>query len=184
VGLSTEQLAELRKRGKAEPRITIRSPASGVVLEKNVWQERGPWPAMCFIASATLGASGSRRPLRVRCSLRPGRTASDHEPAWASGVTWKGVVQFVYPTVDEKTRAVRARLAFPNAELSFKRDVRRRERAGAAREPPRGARQRLLASGQHRYVFVKRGEGSCRQPKSRSGPWRRLQRSAGRSRRG
>jgi len=32
----------------------------------------------------------------------------------------ESLVQFVYPTVD-KTRAVRARLAFPNAQLSSSR---------------------------------------------------------------
>src|SRR5690349_17657075 len=35
-GLSDPQLAQLRSRGNAEPRMTIHSPASGAVLEKNV----------------------------------------------------------------------------------------------------------------------------------------------------
>ena len=37
---------------------------------------------------------------------------------WASGATWKGLVQFVYPTVDEKTRSVRARLSFRPSRLA------------------------------------------------------------------
>jgi Cu(I)/Ag(I) efflux system membrane fusion protein len=79
---------------------------------------------------------------------------------WASGVTWKGLVQFVYPTVDERTRAVRARLAFPNAQLSFKPgmfvDVSVQVPLGNRLAVPDNA---LLASGEHRYAFVKRGEG-------------------------
>jgi len=79
---------------------------------------------------------------------------------WASGASWKGTVQFVYPTVDEKTRAVRARLAFPNARLSLKPgmfvDVNVEVPLGNRLAVPDNA---LLASGEHRYAFVKRGEG-------------------------
>src|SRR2546426_9674157 len=79
---------------------------------------------------------------------------------WASGATWKGTVQFVYPTVEEKTRAVRARLAFPNAQLSFKPgmfvDVNVQVPLGNLLAVPDNA---LLASGEPRDAFVKRGEG-------------------------
>jgi len=153
-------MADLRKRGKAEPRITIHSPASGVVLEKNVVAGTRPWPETSSTGSATwshLGPGGlfeSDAPY-----LQAGQPATMSLP-WASGVTWKGVVQFVYPTVDEKTRAVRARLAFPNAELSFKPgmfvDVNVQVPLGNRLAVPDNA---LLASGEHRYAFVKRGEG-------------------------
>jgi Cu(I)/Ag(I) efflux system membrane fusion protein len=73
------------------------------------------------------------------------------------------VVQFVYPTVDEKTRAVRARLAFPNAQPSLKPgmfvDVNVQVPLGNRLAVPDNA---LLASGEHRYAFVRRGEGQLR----------------------
>ena len=160
-GLSSEQMADLRKRGKAEPRITIHSPASGVVLEKNVMAGTRAMAGNVLYRIGNLGRIWVLADLFESDApyLQAGQPATMSLP-WASGVTWKGVVQFVYPTVDGKTRAVRARLAFPNAELSFKPgmfvDVNVQVPLGNRLAVPDNA---LLASGEHRYAFVKRGEG-------------------------
>jgi Cu(I)/Ag(I) efflux system membrane fusion protein len=160
-GLSDAQIAELRKRGKAEPRVTIHSPASGAVLEKNVV------PGTRTMAGHVLYRIGNLGRIWVLADLfesdapyvQPGQPATMTLP-WASGATWKGTVQFVYPTVDEKTRSVRARLAFPNTQLALKPgmfvDVNVQVPLGNRLAVPDNA---LLASGEHRYAFVKRGEG-------------------------
>ena len=160
-GLSNEQIAELRKRGKAEPRMTIHSPASGVVLEKNVVAGTRAMAGNVLYRIGNLGRIWVLADLFESDApyVQAGQPATMSLP-WASGVTWKGVVQFVYPTVDEKTRAVRARLAFSNAQLSFKPgmfvDVNVQVPLGNRLAVPDDA---LLASGEHRYAFVKRGEG-------------------------
>ena len=160
-GLSNEQIADLRKRGKAEPRITIHSPASGVVLEKNVVAGTRAMAGSVLYRIGNLGRIWVLADLFESDApyVQAGQPATMSLP-WASGVTWKGTVQFVYPTVDEKTRAVRARLAFPNAQLSFKPgmfvDVNVQVPLGNRLAVPDDA---LLASGEHRYAFVKRGEG-------------------------
>jgi Cu(I)/Ag(I) efflux system membrane fusion protein len=160
-GLSSEQMADLRKRGKAEPRITIHSPASGVVLEKNVVAGTRAMAGNVLYRIGNLGRIWVVADLFESDApyVQAGQPATMRLP-WASGATWKGVVQFVYPTVDEKTRAVRARLAFPNAQLSFKPgmfvDVHVQVPLGNRLAVPDNA---LLASGEHRYAFVKRGEG-------------------------
>jgi len=160
-GLSSEQMADLRKRGKAEPRITIHSPASGVVLEKNVVSGTRAMAGNVLYRIGNLGRIWVLADLFESDApyVQGGQPATMSLP-WASGVTWNGVVQFVYPTVDEKTRAVRARLAFPNAQLSFKPgmfvDVNVQVPLGNRLAVPDNA---LLASGEHRYAFVKRGEG-------------------------
>ena len=160
-GLSSEQLADLRKRGKAEPRITVHSPATGVVLEKNVVAGTRTMAGNVLYRIGNLGRIWVLADLFESDApfVQAGQPATMSLP-WASGATWKGVVQFVYPTVDEKTRAVRARLAFPNAQLSFKPgmfvDVNVQVPLGNRLAVPDNA---LLASGEHRYAFVKRGEG-------------------------
>ena len=160
-GLSNEQIADLRKLGKTEPRITIHSPASGVVLEKNVVAGTRAMAGNVLYRIGNLGRIWVLADLFESDApyVQAGQPATMSFP-WASGVTWKGVVQFVYPTVDEKTRAVRARLAFPNAQLSFKPgmfvDVNVQVPLGNRVAVPDSA---LLASGEHRYAFVKRGEG-------------------------
>jgi membrane fusion protein, copper/silver efflux system len=160
-GFSNVQIADLRQRGKAEPRVTIHSPASGVVLEKNVVAGTRAMAGNVLYRIGNLGRIWVLADLFESDApyVQAGQPATMSLP-WASGVTWKGVVQFVYPTVDEKTRAVRARLAFSNAQLSFKPgmfvDVDVQVPLGTRLAVPDNA---LLASGEHRYAFVKRGEG-------------------------
>ncbi len=160
-GISSEQMADLRKRGKAEPRITIHSPASGVVLEKNVVTGTRAMAGNVLYRIGNLGRIWVLADLFESDApyVQAGQPATMSLP-WATGATWNGIVQFVYPTVDEKTRAVRARLAFPNAQLSFKPgmfvDVNVQVPLGNRLAVPDNA---LLASGEHRYAFVKRGEG-------------------------
>ena len=160
-GLSDAQIADLRKRGKAEPRATVHSPASGAVLEKNVVAGTRAMAGNVLYRIGNLGRIWVLADLFESDApyVQPGQPATMSLP-WASGATWKGTVQFVNPTVEEKTRAVRARLAFPNAQLSFKPgmfvDVNVEVPLGNRLAVPDNA---LLASGEHRYAFVKRGEG-------------------------
>ena len=160
-GLSAAQIAALKQRGKAEPRITIHSPANGVVLEKNVVAGTRAMAGSVLYRIGNLGRIWVVAELFESDApyIQAGHPATMSLP-WANGATWKGVVQFVYPTVEEKTRAVRARLAFPNARFAFKPgmfvDVNVEVPLGSRLAVPDNAQ---LASGEHRYAFVKRGEG-------------------------
>jgi Cu(I)/Ag(I) efflux system membrane fusion protein len=170
-GLSSAQIAELRKRGTAEPRVTIRSPADGTVLEKNVVAGTKAMTGNALYRIGNLGRIWVLADLFESDApyLRPGLPATMMLP-YASGVTWKGAVQFVYPTVDEKTRSVRARIAFPNARLALKpgmfADVKVEVPLGMLLAVPDDA---LLASGEHRYAFVKRGEGELQAVEVKTG---------------
>jgi len=160
--LDDEQIASMRARGSAEPRATVRSPAAGTVLEKNVVAGTKAMAGTVLYRIGNLGRVWVIASLFESDApwLEPGLHATLGLP-FAGGATLKGTVQFVYPTVDEKTRSVRARLVFPNAQLSLKpgmfADVRIEVPLGARLSVPDDA---LLASGEHRYAFVKRGEGA------------------------
>ena len=160
-GLSPAQIAELKRSGKAQPRVTIRSPAAGTVLEKNVVAGTRVMAGNVLYRIGNLGRIWVLADLFESDSpyIRTGLPATMSLP-WASGESWKGTVSFVYPTVDDKTRSVRARLAFPNARLALKPgmfvDVTVQVPLGTRLAVPDSA---LLASGEHRYAFVKRGEG-------------------------
>ena len=159
--LGEAQMAALRKRGKAEPRVTIHSPADGTVLEKNVVAGTKAMAGSVLYRIGNLGRIWVVADLFESDApyVRPGLPALLTLP-FAGGNELKGTVQFVYPTVNEKTRSVRARLAFPNARLSIKpgmfADVKIEVPLGTRLTVPDDA---LLASGEHRYAFVKRGQG-------------------------
>jgi membrane fusion protein, copper/silver efflux system len=160
-GLSSAKIAALRAGGRAEPRVTIHSPSSGVVLEKNVVVGTRAMAGDVLYRIGNLGSIWVIAELFESDAphLRSGQPATMKLPG-ASDATWKGVVQFVYPTVEEKTRSVRARLSFPNARFAFKPgmfvDVNVEVPLGNRLAVPDNA---LLATGEHRYAFVKRGEG-------------------------
>ena len=170
-GLSSAQIAALKADGKAQPRVTIRSPRSGVVLEKNVVE------GTRVMAGSVLYRIGNLGRIWVIAELfesdapyvQAGQPATMKLP-WSGDASWKGVVQFVYPTVEEKTRSVRARIAFPNARFAFKPGMY----VNVHVEVPLGNRlavpdNALLASGEHRYAFVKRGEGQLQAMEVRVG---------------
>ncbi|MFL5310623.1 MAG: efflux RND transporter periplasmic adaptor subunit [Myxococcales bacterium] len=159
--LGDAELAALRSRGNAEPRATIHSPADGTVLEKNVVAGTKAMAGTVLYRIGNLGRIWVIAYLFESDApyLEPGLPATLTLP-FAGGAALKGTVQFIYPTVDEKTRSVRARLVFPNARLSLKpgmfADVKVHVPLGSRLSVPDDA---LLASGEHRYAFVKRGEG-------------------------
>jgi membrane fusion protein, copper/silver efflux system len=170
-GLSSAQIAELRKRGTAEPRLTIRSPAAGTVLEKSVVAGSRAMAGTALYRIGNLGRIWVLADLFESDApyVRAGLPATMTLP-YMSGLAWKGTVQFVYPTVDEKTRSLHARLAFPNARLALKPGMF----ADVTVEVPLGTRlavpdDALLASGEHRYAFVKRGEGELQAVEVKTG---------------
>ncbi len=159
--LDEAQLAALRNRGNAEPRLTLHSPSDGTVLEKNVVSGTKAMAGMVLYRIGNLGRVWVIADLFESDApyVEPGLRATLTLP-FAGGRALEGTVQFVYPTVDPKTRSVRARLVFPNERLSLKpgmfADVKVSVPLGSRLSVPDDA---LLASGEHRYAFVKRGEG-------------------------
>lgn len=160
-GLNAEQLQSLTDRGVAEPRVTVRSPVNGVVLIKNVVEgtraETGTalyrignlgrvWVlADAFQSDASVVATGLQATMTV---------------AGLPGATWTGRVSFIYPTIDERTRSLRLRLEFENSQATLRpgmyTDVIVQVPLGERLSVPDSA---LLQSGEHAYVFVRRGKG-------------------------
>lgn len=159
--LSDAQIADVEKTGKAAARVTLRARNKGVVLEKSVVEGTRAAAGTVLYRVGNLGRIWviadlfeSDAPL-----ISAGQAATLSVP-WASGATLSGRVEFVYPTIDDKTRSLRARLSFANETLSLKPgmfvDVRIEVPLGSRLSVPDGA---LLVSGEHRYAFVQRGEG-------------------------
>ena len=79
----------------------------------------------------------------------------------APGETWDGIVEYIYPDVDAKTRAVRARLRFPNPGERLKFNmfanvvIHPMPRAKVLHIP----REALIHTGAEQRVIVDLGEG-------------------------
>lgn len=120
-GMSDDQIRLVEAGGTLQPRITLRSPISGVVTELLVRE------GMTVSTGATLfrinGLSTvwalAEVPESQAALLRPGSTAQAHTPALA-GKLFTGKVQAILPEVNPLTRTIRARveLANPGSQLA------------------------------------------------------------------
>ncbi len=158
--LTPSQLQALAKAGKADGRLTIAAPSSGVVLEKNVVEGARVEPGTSLYRIGNLG----RVWIQAAVYERDAGLVSVGQPARATlaavPTPLQGRVTFVAPTVDEKTRTIEARLELVNPALTLKPGMF----ADVVIEAPLGERlavpdSALLLSGEHRYAFVDRGQG-------------------------
>jgi membrane fusion protein, copper/silver efflux system len=160
-GLTPEQLRAVAEAGTAEPRVTVRSPVSGVVLAKSVVEGTRAETGMALYRIGNLGRVWVLADLfQTDASIvAAGQGASMTVPG-LPGARWEGRVSFVYPTVEERTRALRLRLEFANGEATLRpgmyTDVIIQVPLGERLSVPDSA---VLRSGEHAYVFVRRGQG-------------------------
>lgn len=159
--VTPEQVAALERRGTADGRLTIASPAAGVVLEKAVTEGAHVMPGTTIYRIGNLGRVWVQAAVYERDApfIALGQSAKVTLPA-LPGVTLDARVAFVAPRVDPKTRTVDARLELVNPKLLLKPGMF----ADVVVVVPLGTRlavpdSALLLSGGHRYAFVDRGEG-------------------------
>jgi len=160
-GLNDSDLQRLRLKGQSDGRLTLRSPASGVVLEKNVVTGSRVMPGEVLYRIGNLG----RVWVQAQFYESEAPFVAVGQPASVSlgavpGEVIEGRVSFVAPRVDEKTRTLQARIEVANPRLLLKpgmfADVRVERALGRVLSVPSTA---LLMSGEHRYAFVQREPG-------------------------
>ncbi len=158
--LSPAQLAALERAGKPDGRVTISSPAAGVVIDKNVVEGARVEAGTSLFRIGNLGRVWVQAaiPERDATFLSVGQPARVRLPALPEPLEAR--VTFVAPVVDDKTRTLGARVELKNPRLALKPGMF----ADVAIDAPLGTRlsvpdAALLLSGEHRYAFVDRGEG-------------------------
>ena len=115
-GMNDEQIRAVESSGQTQPRVTIRSPLDGVVVEAMAHD------GMTVMAGATLfrinGLStvwaNAEVPESQAALLRPGAKVEARSPA-VPGTTFKGTVQALLPEVNAGTRTLKARMQLANA---------------------------------------------------------------------
>jgi Cu(I)/Ag(I) efflux system membrane fusion protein len=159
-GLTDADLAALRARGRSEGRFTLRSPAGGVVLERNVV------PGSRVTAGTVLYRIGNLGKVWIQAQFYESEApfVAVGQPATISlpslpGEEIEGRVSFIAPRVEEKTRTLLARIELPNPRSlllpGMFANVRVSGSLGTVLAVPDAA---LLMSGEHRYAFVRRSD--------------------------
>jgi multidrug efflux pump subunit AcrA (membrane-fusion protein) len=156
-----EEIAALEKTGVPRRTVTLRSPVSGVVVEKTAVEGMKVSPADRLYEIADLShvwilAEVYEKDLdAIRVGL-PARVTLATQP----GGEWRGTVTFVSPTVKPDTRTLEARVDVDNAGGVLKPDmfvdVSLEGVPSAALIVPESA---VIPTGERTLVFVDEGDG-------------------------
>ncbi|HET9332073.1 MAG TPA: efflux RND transporter periplasmic adaptor subunit [Gemmatimonadota bacterium] len=157
------EIRRVENTGTPTKTLTLMSPASGFVVEKDVFQGARVGPGMNLYRIAdlsTVWVDGEvfEKDLGL---VREGQAARVTVQAYP-GDTFRGAVTFVYPTVAMEARTGRVRVALANPGLRLKpgmyAEVELEVSAGDRRlVVPRGA---VHATGERSWVFLQTSEGT------------------------
>ena len=120
--ISDEQIAELERTGEPSRTLTLYSPFTGIVLERETYAGQYVTPEMKTFKIAdlsTIWVHGQVYEYELR-NLRIGQQAQIEFPYGQSTRTLKGKVTFIYPEIDPQTRRATVRIEFRNPGLEFK----------------------------------------------------------------
>lgn len=119
--LPKDQILELTRSGTANKVITMRSPANGVVIEKNAVQGMMFEPGMNLFRLADISIVWVKAQIYEQDMpfVHLGQEARATIPS-LPGQSFVGRVTYVYPTLDPKTRTAQIRLEFHNPGLRLK----------------------------------------------------------------
>ncbi len=120
--ISDAQVEELARTGEPRKTLTLYSPFSGVVLERNAFAGQYITPDMSAFKIAdlsTIWVLGQVFEYELT-AIKLGQAAQIEFPYGQSTRTLKGKVTFIYPEIDPQTRRAKVRIEFANPGLDFK----------------------------------------------------------------
>jgi len=156
--IPADQIERIERSGTPQKTLTLKAPASGIVIEKNVVDGTRVVPGMDLYMIADLSRIWIEGEVFEKdlSLVREGQVASVMIDAYP-GEVFMGVVTYVYPTVSLESRTGRIRVELANPDLKLRPGMY----ANIGLESP--VREEALvvprsavhATGEHAYVFVR-----------------------------
>lgn len=159
--ISDAQIEQVMRSGQVQKTMTLHAPVSGIVMEKNVFQGQAIRPGENLYMIADLSEVWIEAELFESdvALIEEGMSAEISIAAYPDQ-TFQGRVEYVYPTLQEKTRSMKARVALPNANGRLKpgmyATVGLKKDLGAILSVPSSA---VLRTGEKTIAFVDLGGG-------------------------
>lgn len=121
LGIPPDQVKQLEKSRKVEQTISIYSPQDGVVSRLMVRHGMYVTPDKQVMSLADLSSIWLLAEIFESQAdwVRVGQPA-EVKLAFLPGRTWEGTVEYIYPSLDPKTRTLKARLRFDNPDEALK----------------------------------------------------------------
>jgi multidrug efflux pump subunit AcrA (membrane-fusion protein) len=159
--ISDAQIEEILRTGRAQRTLTLHAPVSGIVVEKNILAGQAVQAGQPLYTIADLSEVWVEAEVREADAglIAEGDVATVEVSAFP-GRPLQGRVEYVYPTLQEQARTLKARIAIANADGRLKpgmyATVRLRAPGRTALTVPTSA---ILNTGERRIVFVDMGGG-------------------------
>jgi len=121
LGVSRKQIEQLRKNKKVSQTISVYAPQDGIVSMMMVREGMYVKPSTQVMSLADLSSVWVLAEVfesQIEW-VKLGQSA-DVELSFIPGKTWKGIVDYVYPSLDAKTRTLKVRLRFDNPDELLK----------------------------------------------------------------
>jgi RND family efflux transporter MFP subunit len=155
------QIAEITASGVPLKNLTLTSPITGFVMERNVFAKQRIMPETALYTIADLSRVWVMADVfeYEAAAVRMG-TPATLTLSYLPGRTFRGRVNYILPQVDAATRTLKVRIEFDNPDFALKPDM-----YGEVEFQTGGGRRLVVAqtavmnSGDRQVVFVDRGKG-------------------------
>lgn len=161
LGMSSGEIAKIERTGQAHRLVTVVAPRNGVVLRRGVSVGTAIDPSTEIVTIADLSKVWVLAEISEGQSSGVGRGALATLTFPASGRdALSARVDFIYPTLTERTRTVRARFLVPNADGRLRPGLYGiAEFAARPREALTIARDAVVDTGESQHTFVRTAAG-------------------------
>lgn len=162
LGVDRKQIDSLKKNRRVPRTISVYAPQNGVVTGLAVREGMYVKPKNNLMTLADLSS------IWVQAEVFEGQAdwvgigqRADVRLSFIPGRTWHGKVDYIYPTLDPKTRTLRVRLQFDNTDEAIKPNMYAAVTiyAGPEHNVLNIPREALIRTGEKQRVIVTRGKG-------------------------
>lgn len=165
LGVSQAEIARLANDRRVQQRIKVFAHADGFIAYLGVREGIFVTPATDILSIAELDQVWVLAEVfeRQAAWVQPGRRA-DVELDYLPGERWQGTVDYVYPELDEKTRTLKVRLRFDNADEVLRPNMFARVTIFGTETGPvvHVPREALIRGGKVDRVILALGDGRFR----------------------
>lgn len=162
LGVSSGQIKSLEKSGKVQQRVKVYAPQDGIVKALHVKEGSFVPPSKSIITLSDISKIWLVANVFERQAdwVRVGNRAKASLPFYPDKV-WEGMVDYIYPSVDEKTRSLKVRMVFDNADEALKPNMYADVKLFAKPKKKTLAipREALIRTGNNDRVIIDLGEG-------------------------
>ena len=172
LGISASQIKQLNKTRRVNQYVKVYAKQDGIIAKLSIREGMFVTPAKLVMSLADLSSVWLLAEVFESQAdwVRVGQLA-EVTLSYLPGREWEGKVEYIYPSLDPKTRTLKVRLRFENKDESLKPNMFSKVAiyGGAKREVISIPREALIRTGNDQRVIISVGDGGFQARKVTAG---------------